>query len=102
MKKIALLTSFLAILLLFLCFTNSSFFTSQSEKNIVKYYTQDSFNSLTIKESTYHDLCKIAPPSEVYVTSYGIMCKYPMSDGNYIYVKMYGNESAIWEIEISS
>lgn len=63
-------------------------------------YKIDDFESITIGESTYQEIYKIAPTESMRVTSYGGFLEYPTNDGNKIVIKFYGPELIVGSIEI--
>lgn len=65
-----------------------------------QYYSMNDFEHIVEGKSTYQDVYNIAPPKSVQVTSYGIMCEYPMEDGGCIRMKFYGEESVVGMIEV--
>ena len=65
-----------------------------------KYYSMNDFEHIVEGESTYQDVYDIAPPESVQVTSYGVMCEYPMEDGGCIRIKFYGEEPIVGTIEV--
>ena len=63
------------------------------------YYTIEDFQSITIGESTYQDICQIAYTESVQITSYGGFCEYPLKNGGCIRIKFYGESLIVGAIE---
>ena len=69
------------------------------------YYTIEDFQSITIGESTYQDVCQVVYTESMQITSYGGFCEYPLRNGGCIRIKFYGESlivGAIQEIERST
>ena len=76
--------------------SNTNGFTGESMKD---YYKKEDFQSITIGESTYQDVYKIAPTESMQITSYGGFCQYPMQNGGYVRIKFYGKYLIVGAIE---
>ena len=63
------------------------------------YYKKEDFQSITIGESTYQDVHKIAPTESMQITSYGGFCQYPMQNGGYVRIKFYGKHLIVGAVE---
>ena len=64
-----------------------------------EYYVKADFQSITVGESTFQDVYKIAPWEFLQTTSYGGFCEYPTHNGGCIRIKFYGKELLVGEIE---
>ena len=71
-------------------------FTGESMRD---YYKKEDFQSITIGESTYQDVYKIAPTESMQITSYGGFCQYPMQNGGYVLIKFYGKHLIVGAVE---
>ena len=71
-------------------------FTGESMRD---YYKKEDFQSITIGESTYQDVHKIAPTESMQITSYGGFCQYPMQNGGYVRITFYGKYLNVGAIE---
>lgn len=70
----------------------------EDEVSMKKYSIED-FQSITIGESTYHEVYDIAPVESLHITSYGAFCDYPTQSGGYIRIKFYGKDLVVGAIE---
>ena len=70
-----------------------------NEVSMKEYYKIEDFQSITIGESTYQDVCKIASSKSIQMTSYGCFCEYPMQSGGYIRIKFYGPDLVVGDIQ---
>ena len=95
-RAIFILICLTLILLLFGCGSESKEF---NEVAMGDYYDYDDFQSITIGESTYQDVCKVGIPESMQITSYGGFCEYPMQNGDYILIKFYGKDLVVGAIE---
>ncbi len=73
--------------------------TSSTNDFTGDYYKKEDFQSITIGESTYQDVHKIAPTESIQITSYGGFCQYPMQNGGCIRIKFYGKYLIVGAIE---
>ncbi len=93
MKKL-ILGLFVIITSLFLLF--SIMFINSFDK----VYNLSDFNEIVIDESTLNDVLIIAPQTIFYTTGKGGFCSIPLNDGNTLYIKFYGPEMLVSEMEI--
>ncbi len=101
MKKTNILSIFICLMLIFLfpgCETVSHN-SEHSEVTMSNYYRKEDFQSITIGETTYYDVYKVASSETMNVTSYGGFCKYPIQGGGYILIKFYGKDLIVGAIE---
>ncbi len=68
------------------------------EETMTTYYTIDDFSKITINQSTYQDVCAVALPEHMQITSYGGFCEYPMEDGRVIRIEFYGSDLVVRNI----
>lgn len=106
MKRISNWIIFVTICLVFMILligcesTSSTSVSSDSNEVSMKdYYRKEDFQSITIGESTYQDVCNIAFTGSMQITSYGGFCEYPMQNGGYIRIKFYGKDLIVGAIE---
>ncbi len=98
-RRIGSIACILIILILAACEQETG--SKKLEENaMIKYYSINDFEHIVEGKSTYKDVYDIAPPESVQVTSYGVMCEYPMEDGGCIRIKFYGEESIVGTIEV--
>ena len=72
---------------------------SVGDNNMGKYYRIDDFDTIVIGVSTYQDICNIAFPKLVQMTSYGVLCEYPSANKSVVQIKCYGKELIVGSIE---
>lgn len=103
MKKIkywviCMVTCFMSMALFLGC--NSTSNTNElGGGTMINYYKMEDFQSITIGESTYYDVYKVAPTGPVQITSYGGFCEYPMQNGGCIRIKFCGESLIVGAIE---
>ena len=77
--------------------------TDATDATVSRYYTMADFQTITVGESTFSDVHKIAPSgSPIYVTSYGGFCEFPAENGGCIRIKFYGADQVVGSIEEDS
>ncbi len=104
MMKKAFAWKFFIVLCLILIFLLSGCEAMSNEEEysgvyIKDYYDIEDFKSITIGESTFADVYKVATTEKMHVTSYGGFCEYPMQNGGYICIKFYGKDLIVGAIE---
>ena len=72
---------------------------NEAETSARDYYKKEDFQSITLGESTYQDVHKIAPIESMQITSYGGFCQYPMQNGGYVRIKFYGKHLIVGAVE---
>ena len=102
MKKCVLLTLFgIAVAAILLASLLANHGAGQRNKmNAPSFYSADTFSSVVVGVSTIHDVYEIAPMQELLATSYGALCKYPISSTECLCIKFYGSEMVVGAIEI--
>ena len=87
-KSVLISIGFIFLIVMVMVSCNNSIYNPKNESN--KYYKLTDFDSIIIGESTYFDLCVLAPPHNNTVTSYsyGFACDYPKEGGGVIRVKL--------------
>lgn len=97
-KKFSRVIVIYIVLIVSFAACNSSSNIPDKEAEAV-YYNINDFQSLIIGESTFKDVYNIAPDFTMYAVSYGALCEYLSDAGGKIYVRLYGKELIVGEIE---
>ena len=97
---LAILIAFCFVLIIFLASCDSTSKTNDfNEVSMREYYKIEDFESITIGESTYQEVYKVAYSESMQITSYGGFCEYPMENGGYVCIKFYGKDLIVGAIE---
>ncbi len=64
-----------------------------------EYYKLEDFRWVTIGETNFQDVYKIATSESMQITSYGGVCEYPIYGGGYIRIKFYGKDLVVGSLE---
>ena len=89
----------IAILAFVCCFAFCSC-TLRKEESSQKLYHIGMFDSLSVNESTLHDVAAIVPDATLFVTSFGGVIELPAENEKYIQIKIVGSEMIVDSIEL--
>ena len=99
-RKIQYFLIVIVIFVFFMIGCESELTTNQSsEDSMTNYYTKEYFDSIIIGKSTYWDLYDVAVPELVQSASFGAICKYPMQNGGYVQIYIYGKDMVVGAIK---
>lgn len=92
----------IVVAFLLMCLLAKHIVAQQDQTENPQFYRVDTFSSIVVGTSTLRDVYEIAPMQELLATSYGALCKYPISDTECLCIKFYGSEMVVGAIEICS
>jgi hypothetical protein len=95
---IVIAVCFVSMIWLLRCDSNTGI-NDSTDVSTIYYNKKEDFQSITIGKSTFQDVYEIASPESMQVTSYGGVCEYPMQNGGYVRVKLYGKDLIVGDIE---
>ena len=98
-KELIIKTLLVIVCLVSMVLYSGCSLTSSTNDFTGDYYKKEDFQSITIGESTYQDVHKIAPAESIQITSYGGFCQYPMQNGGYVLIKFYGKHLIVGAVE---